>query len=292
MSGSVPAPNATPAAASTIIRRRVTACVSASLMDLANSGPQAATWQPQPNKAVEMFGCANICSRSLSYNNEGHAILSGVRLLSCELLETHSTFPIQLGVTIPSVPPCEATNTAHAYAFTVMPNSHNPNRLMLYETGQDDEEQATWRTKYPSFTASNIETHDTLVLPNENFLFIDKNHPVVEVLRQNRELLNKTIDQSQLFDGRWYKVGKAVFNTCCEALKSKILNNIATCDLNHFSVQIHRLGDKSWHNLMQETQQKDALLMNHEACTEKLNTPLKFTARLELKFEVNPGPVA
>lgn len=273
------------------IRRRIIAHISASPMHLSQGGVQAATWSPQPNKVVEMFGCHNLNSRSLSSPSDGHAVLSGVRLCSCSLLETHSTFPTQIGVTITAVPPCEATNTAHAYAFTVMPNSHNPTPLIIYEADVDDEEQAVWHSKYPMFTASNIETHDTLTLPGENYIFIDKNHPVIEVLRQNRELLNKQIDQTQLFDGRWYKVGKAVFTTCCEVLKQKILNNIATCDLNHFNLQIHRVGDRPWQDYPQDLQQQFGI-QTPEELDKILNTPLKFTARLELKFEINTGVAA
>lgn len=284
------APATAPSESSTrLIRRRITAHIAATPLELVNGGVSSAVWQPAANKAVEMFGCANLCSRSLAHNNTGAAILSGVRLVSCELLETHSTFPMQLGVSITSVPPTEASSTAHAYAFTTMPNAHNPTPSMLYEAGHDDSEQAAWREQYPRFSASNIDTLDTLTLPNESYLFIDKNHPVVEILRQNKDLLNKTIDQSQLFDGRWYKVGRPVFNTCCDALKARILNNIATCDLNHFSLQIHQIGDKPWGDWVERIRKEHA---SPEDVKRALNTQHKFSARIEIKFEVNPGPVA
>ena len=41
-----------------------------------------------------------------------------------------------------------------------------------------------------------------------------------------------------------------MFNTCCSALRSRILQKVATRDLNNLTVQIHRLHNKDWTSII------------------------------------------
>jgi hypothetical protein len=78
---------------------------------------------------------------------------------------------------------------------------------------------------------------------------MSKNHPVVEILRTNKEILNADIDKQPLIDQEWYKITKQVFNSCCGALRQKILAKVATRDLNNMTVQIFPLQKKEWSNI-------------------------------------------
>lgn len=72
-----------------------------------------------------------------------------------------------------------------------------------------------------------IDSHGVLNVQGENFVFVSKAHPVIDLLRLNKEILNADIDDQPLIDDQWYKVTKQVMSTCCQqlkvALKTKVL---------------------------------------------------------------------
>lgn len=52
-------------------------------------------------------------------------------------------------------------------------------------------------------------------------------------------------------DGEWYKLAKPLMASCCDTIRTKILNrfNESSTDLSQLCVQLHRLGDVPWHHL-------------------------------------------
>ena len=77
-----------------------------------------------------------------------------------------------------------------------------------------------------------------------------------------------------------------------------MLNKVSTRDLNNFSVQIHRLGNKDWNNLTVNDEIVSAIpesILNTPDNEELINSHLQnlmkrqysWTARLELQYEVN-----
>jgi hypothetical protein len=67
-------------------------------------------------------------------------------------------------------------------------------------------------------------------------VFVSKTHPVIYLLRINKDILNKDINTQSLIDNMWYKVSKKVMSTCCNQMKTKVLNKVCTVDLNQLSV--------------------------------------------------------
>ena len=55
------------------------------------------------------------------------------------------------------------------------------------------------------------------------------------------------------------------------------------------SLQIHQVDDEAWGDWVERIRKEHA---SPEDVKRALNTQHKFSARIEIKFEVNPGPVA
>ena len=152
-----------------------------------------------------------------------------------------------------------------------------------------------------------------LNVQGENFVFVSKAHPVIDLLRLNKDILNADIDTQPLIDEQWFKVTKQVMSTCCQQLKTKVLNKVGTVDLNQISMQIHRLDGIHWLEMTENdelfskipahlttpvprtegmsvedwntltTQRKEEFT---DAANAIIKKPYSFHARLELEFEL------
>jgi len=213
------------------------------------------------------------------------------------VLETKNDFPLNLGVTMACVPSEETTKTGHKYAITTMANTHQPNPTVVFEAEASTNEGISWRSKYPSYNANNLEKEGVLQVSGQQYLFVSQNHPVIELLRQNASHLNADISEQPLIDGEWYKITKQVMGTCCSTLRTKVLSKVSTRDLNNFSVQIHRIGNKDWNTITANDEIISAIpdhiinLNSEEAIGTHIQAIMKrqysFTARIEMQYEVN-----
>jgi len=109
---------------------------------------------------------------------------------------------VDLGVNISCVTPEETTRTGHKYAMTCLANSHTQYPLVIHEA-QENQDGMQWRQKYPMYNSTNLSTHGVLDVSGQAFIFCDKDHPVIDLLKQNRELLNADITEQPLIDGQW-----------------------------------------------------------------------------------------
>jgi len=224
------------------------------------------------------------------------ACLQNAVLHKVVCLEHKNDFPIHLGVSLSCIPADETTRHGNKFAVTAFAKTHNPYPITLFEAEAGSNEAMQWREMYPNYNSTNLEKEGVLELNHQNYLFMSRNHPVVEILRSNKDLLNADIDKQQLIDGEWYKITRQVFNTCCSALRSKILNRVSTRDLNNFSVQVHRLHNKEWSSILNSNDLLNTIppdiLATDDA--EKITAYIKqltrqqhsINLRLELTYEI------
>ena len=85
-----------------------------------------------------------------------------------------------------------------------------------------------------------------LQVANQNYVFVHENHLVILLLKANSDLLGSEITKDKHIDGEWYKVSKTVLLTCCNTLKSKVLNKIVFNNLMDFHVSLKLLDAKEW----------------------------------------------
>ena len=277
-----------------LITRRFTATIRGSLDQFSKAGSEAATWSPQSGKLGDVFGISEIFEAQADLGSTA-AVLQNALLHKITILEQKNDFPVSLGVSISSIPSEESTRAGHKYAITSLAKTHNPSSCVVFSADEASNEGIEFRNRYPQYNTSNLEKHGVLEVQGQPFLFVSQNHPVVELLANNAELLNAKITEQTLIDGEWYKIAKQVMSTCCGILRTKVLNKVSTRDLNNFAIQIHRLGHKDWVGFTQHDELMshipEAVELSGDATkiSEHLNAlqkrPHSYSVRLEVQYE-------
>jgi hypothetical protein len=85
-----------------------------------------------------------------------------------------------------------------------------------------------------------------LSLGNCPYVFVNQKHPVINLIRMNKEMLGVDIDTIPKMDGEWYKLSEPLMASCCEAIKSNILSKMEQTDLYNFTIQAHPLHGGDW----------------------------------------------
>jgi hypothetical protein len=276
-----------------LITRRFTANIRGSLHQFSSAGNDAATWSPQAGKIGDVFGISEIFETGADVSATT-AVLQNAVLHKVTVLEQKNDFPVSLGVSISSIPSDEVTKTGHKYAITAMSQSYNPTPCVVFSAEEASGEGIEWRNKYPTYNSSNLEGHGVLEVQGQAYVFVSQNHPVVELLANNAEILNAQIKDQPLIDGEWYKITRQVMSQCCGILRNKVLNKVSTRDLNNFSIQIHRLGHRDWVSCSNNDEILSALPIGAQAKTAEevtshvqmvQRTPYSYNVRLEVQYE-------
>ena len=277
-----------------IVCRRFTCGIRGSMSKFATGGTEAASWTPVNGKSGDVFGLSDIFDSAPDVGTTA-AVLQSAVIHRVRVLETKNEFPLNVGVNISCIPSMEATKTGQRFALTCMSASHNPTPITVFEADTSNSENIEWRQRYPQYNAGNLETHGTLQVTGQPYLFVSQSHPVIELLKQNAELLNADITTQPFIDGEWYKLTKQVMSTCCNTLKTKVLSGESKRDLNNFTVQISRVNKSDWANINTNDEIMSAIphdvLMRADPTelTKSIqgicNRDYTFTARIEVDYE-------
>jgi hypothetical protein len=268
--------------------------ITNTLSNLALAGPHGGFWKLVDGKQPELL--ANMdhenldaCAATSQLNN---AVIHEVTLL-----EHQSTFPIPLGVTINCVPSREITDIGEKYAYTVLPNGLSSTPQVIYKAEPLSDDMYDWHKQFPQYNASNLETEGILPVNNQPFVFIELGHPVLAVLRSNPELIGCDLDQQKKM-GDYHRISRQLLQTCCNAIRQKILSKISSHDLNTLSVQLHRINAESWEDLGDGTMAMRNLKLKATMSPEEeeeakrkhlrkfANTPYSYLARIKIKYEL------
>jgi hypothetical protein len=272
---------ASDAVASTPIRftKRFNVQINGTMANFDAEGPSSAQWRPIEGQHVKIFTNAS------PDQDLGNAIkvLQSTWLVKTTVLEQKNTFPVPLGINVSCIRGTEHTDTGECYAFTALPNTHNPTPLVIFEADASAQTSQEWRRMYAEYTDRNLDTHNVLEVANQNYVFVHENHPVISLLKANSDLLGTEISDDKRIDGEWYKVSKTVLATCCNTLRSKVLNKIAFNNLMDFHVGLKRLDAKEW------THESDVLLEASHVDPNVLDKPCSFMARIEMTYELQGG---
>ena len=254
--------------------KRFNVQITGSMTNFEAEGPSTAQWRPVEGQHVKIFTNAN------SEQDLGTAIkvLQSTWLVKATVLEQKNSFPVPLGINVSCIKGQEHIDTGESYTFTSLPMTHNPTPLIIFEASAQTSQE--WRRMYGEYNERNLDTHNVLEVANQSYVFVHEHHPVISLLKANADLLGSDITDEQRIDGEWYKVSKTVLSTCCNTLKSKVINKIAFNNLMEFNVSLKRLDAKEW------TQDSDILSEVSRNKPDILDQACSFMARLEMTYEL------
>eukprot|EP00961_Rhodomonas_salina_P140756 1894388-Rhodomonas_salina.4 len=227
----------------TTLKRVLNVSISGSLTKMSQDGDAACRWKPMDGKQTQMFGVET--SDDIDVDAASNS-LRGATVISARLLETKNEYPFTLGVTVSCLPKEEMVDTGDRYTYTALPASGVHTPYTLFEADSRTQESQRWRNKYKDFNASNLETEGVIEVKQCPYVFVKETHPVIDVLRANRELIGSDIDTHAKFDDEWFKISRQLLTQCCTALRSRVLNRLSTHDLNFFHVHVERVGGQDW----------------------------------------------
>lgn len=262
--------------------------VTGSLNEFDEKGATAGTWRPRDGKEVPVFAPIesgienNLTTTTEAIKN------SRIRKVSC--LEYRNTFPIPIGIKCDNIPQCESTDLGHRYLMTMLPVHGNSNEQQLYSSDDTSMEAQRWTREYPKYNERNLNTCGVMEVRSHPVCFVDKDHPVISLLRANKDILGSDIDAQTLVQGRWHTVSRQCFNTAVKTLRQKVMPNVNISNLGGFTLQATPLDRKSWCNIgkgehveeMQRASTKDQVSSAHKAA---MNKPYNITARFKVVYE-------
>jgi hypothetical protein len=206
--------------------------------------PNQATWRPLDGH-YDIFQSrtryAPNCVRSdVKRGNLEQAILIGMKVKKVD-----SNFPCQLGLSIHGVKGNYNTCNGERYAYLISAGERNLSMDEIVAT-TNPYVNSEYLERFPGMTATALREQGIMQVPNENYVFVDKSHPVVEMMQENAEALHIDLAQAQLIDGRWYKVAKPVTERCLNELESELVNNLPIYNLTEFKASINRPYGMDW----------------------------------------------
>ena len=256
--------------------KRFNVQITGTMANFEAEGPSLAQWRPVEGQHVKIFTNAS------AEQDLGSAmkVLQSTWLVNAKVLEHKNSFPVPLGINVSCIQGQEHTETGEKFSFTALPDTHNPTPLVIFEADASAQTSQEWRRMYGEYNERNLDSHNVLPVANQNYVFVHENHPVISLLKANADLLGTEITEDRRIDGEWYKVSKTVLSTCCNTLKSKVLNKIAFNNLMDFNVSLKRLDAKEW------TQDSDVLAEASMKTPNIIDKPCSFMARLEMTYEL------
>lgn len=271
---------------SSIMSRTIYVNITGSLANLAMAGPAGGSWRIVDGKQNSVFGLGSEVDSQVATNQLRTALIHRVKVT-----QDRSTFPIALGVHVNCVPPNEITDLGKRYAYTVLPGVVNTVPQTIYQCDVSSEEGLQWRKDYPRWNASNLESEGILNVDNNSWVFVNKDHPIVSLLRHNAGLVGCNIDEQPLIDDEWFKVSRQVVGSCCHTLRTRVLNKVTSNDLNLFQVNLSPLNTDAWDDMNDLNMPLQGLNVSDEATAKKqaeqfLTTPYSYMARIQIDYEL------
>lgn len=285
-----------PAKKQYVITRRLNVNITSSLTEMSkNKG--CSTWTPLNGRVSRVFGVNSIFQGEAADDGTSAHMLQNAILHKVTVLEQKNEFPVNVGITIGCIPNDEVTCNGDQFAVTSFANSHNTTECTVFCADTDSTESAQWRSEYPLYNSSNLETQGVLQVNNQQYVFVHQDHPVIQVLRINRDLINADIDKQQKIDNEWFKVMRTVMNTCCAELRQRVLNKVSARDLNTFSVNLQLLGkvggwtEEDNNNIYRSLPHDVLVRQDQNEIQQHINVLLSrrysYSARLEVLYEVH-----
>jgi hypothetical protein len=213
-------------------------------MDGLASAPQNATWRPLED-AYHIFQSRSRYAPNCRRATERQGDLGNVILMGMRIKRVESTFPCQLGLTVAGASGNYYTCNGERYSYAISAGESSPTLNTVIATTNPFVNSQYLQT-YPGMTAAKLRSEGIMEVPGENYQFVDKQHPIVEMMQENADTLQINLADAQLVDGRWYKVSKAVTERCLSELETELVSNLPIVDLRDFNATVSRFYGRDW----------------------------------------------
>jgi hypothetical protein len=280
---------------STVLKRVLNVHISGSLTKMSQDGDSACRWKAVDGKQTQIFGLPACETTDVAAASNA---LRGATIISARLLESKNEFPYALGVTVSCLPKEEMVDTGERYTYTALPCSSVHVPYTLFEADSRTQASQRWRNQYKEYNAANLETQGVLEVKQAPYVFVKDTHPVIDVLRANRDLIGSDIDTHTKIDNEWFKVSRQVLTECCKALKTKVLSQMPQHDLNFFTLHVARADGRDWLDIgdgrlplasftgTQCASDEEKMALQEKHIDEFITREHQYCARLEITYEL------
>jgi len=208
------------------------------------ASPSQATWRPL-NGHYDIFQTTTRYAPNCARSEVRRGNLEQVIMIGMKVKKVESNFPCQLGLNLHGIKGNYYTCNGERYAYLISPNEKS---LALDEivATTNPYVNSEYLERFPGMTASALRKEGIMHVPNENYVFVDHKHPIVEMMQENHEALQLDLSQAELIDGRWFKVAKHVTERCLNELESELVNNLPIYNMTEFNASIIRPYGLDW----------------------------------------------
>ena len=208
------------------------------------SYPEKATWKPSEDN-LDIFQTTTRYAPNCKKSDVRQGNLEQVILMGMKIKKVDSNFPCQLGLKVAGAKGNFYTGGGERYSYVIGANESTPqlNDVLVSTSPYVNSE---YLRLYPGMTKEKLRTEGIMAVPGENYVFVDKNHPIVDMMGENQDVLQINLDDAELIDERWFKVSKTVTERCLSELESELLENLPIVNLKDFGASIHRLHGRDW----------------------------------------------
>jgi hypothetical protein len=293
------------------LHRKVVVGIRATLADLVMD-PRSASWKPNETQLSSIFMHRKFTG--IDGRTEMTGDLRTVVLHSVEQGNTKSTFPIALGASITGVDKLYYSSTGTPHSLVTPPHANHSTSTTLQ---QDDVSIAyDFASRYPGFTADNLETNGIHAVNQRRFVLVSLNHPLVTAIQENQEKLQ--MSEIQQMPEQLIKISTGLYNMLMPLLKDQVRAQIKVADFSAMSLELIPADYSSWEEVSDvltkeavapiKAELKRALgrVRNDEAKTldvqtfyaeriesamaEVSNTPHEFFVQLGFAYNFLPSP--
>jgi len=206
--------------------------------------PENATWKPLEGH-LDIFQSKSRYAPNCRKSAVRQGNLKQVILVGMKLKKVESNFPCQLGLKIHGSRGNYYTCNGERYSYLIGSNENTPSLDQVVVT-TNPYVNSEYLRLYPGMTKDKLREEGIMHVPGENYVFVDKQHPIVEMMSENQDVLQIDLESAELIDNRWYKVSSTVTERCLTELENELVENLPIMDLTSFNASIHRLYGRSW----------------------------------------------
>ena len=200
--------------------------------------PNNAVWRPADGR-YDCFQSTTRYAPNCQRSKTRRGNLEQVIMLGMKIKKVDSTFPCQLGLKIHGCKGNYYLSSGEQYSYLISPaeKNHCMNEVVLVTNPYVNSE---YLSRFPGMTAQSLRSEGIMNVPHEDYKFVDKNHPLIEMIGENAEVLHVDLSDAQLVDNRWYKIDNQITERCLTDLETELVANLPGINLLKFNGSIER----------------------------------------------------